>query len=240
MKLKWKQITVIAVCSLVFGATGFAAGSVENIQAYLDHGIKFTINSKTWIPKDNNGTVLDPIFFNDTSYLPAKAIVEKMGGQVQWNEDTTTIAITTVTETNAAVPIVGEVQEKDQKVIDKMKEIKKKLKLGLTKEEVQALFNEKFEIAHNSDSENGSDSYWKYEYFKTSDYNRKDYFPVNDDQSIDHDGLINKKLGAFLYIEWKKNELYMYSISYVNPKDNKVYLYLMKNDGTSSDIPIND
>lgn len=117
-----------------------------------------------------------------------------------------------------------------------MIEIKKKLKLGLTKEEVQALFNEKFEFAHNSDSENGSDSYWKFEYFKASDYNREDYFSAHDDQ----DGLINRKIGAYLYIEWKNNELYMYSISYVNLEDNKVHLYILNNDATISDIPISD
>lgn len=227
--MKWKQIAVIATCSLVFGATGFAAGNVESIQAYLNHGIKFTINSNSWTPKDNNGVVLAPVILNGTSYLPAKAIVEAMGGQVQWNEATKTIAITTATETELIDPIAG-----------KMKEIKNKLKLGLSKEEVHALFSEKFEIAQNSDSENGSDSYWKYEYFKASDYNREDYVPTHADHVIDEEGLINRKIGAFLYIEWKNNELYMYSISYVNPKDNKVYLYILNNDSTISDIPISE
>lgn len=227
--MKWKQIAVITTCSLAFGATGFAAGNVESIKAYLNHGIKFTINSKSWTPTDNDGVVLAPVILNGTSYLPAKAIVEAMGGQVQWNEATKTIAITTATDT-----------EVNDLIAEKMKEIKQKLKLGLTKEEVQALFSEKFEEAQNSDSENGSDSYWKYEYFKASDYNREDYIPAHADQVIDEEGLINQKIGAFLYMEWKNNKLYRYTISYVKPKDHKVYLYIMNNDGTISDIPISE
>ncbi|OAB40370.1 hypothetical protein [Paenibacillus antarcticus] len=156
------------------------------------------------------------------------------GGQVQWNEDTKTIAIISATQTKEAIPTNGEVKERDQKIIEKMNEIKKKLKLGLTKEEVQALFNEKFEITHNSDSENGSDSYWKYEYFKATDYQGES------DTRIDVEGLMERKLGAFLYIEWKKNKLYMYSISYLNPKDHKVHLYMMGYDGKISDVLVSD
>jgi hypothetical protein len=51
--------------------------------------------------------------------------------------------------------------------------------------------------------------------------------------------LINKQIGAFLYIEWKNNKLYMYSISYVNPTDNQIYLFVMNLDGTISDTPVN-
>nr|WP_243767801.1 stalk domain-containing protein [Paenibacillus agricola] len=236
--MKWKQISVISACCLAFGVTSYAAGGVESIQAYLNHDFKFTLNSKAWTPKDSDGTVLVPVILNGTSYLPVKAVVEATGGQVQWNDATKTIAITSASGTEVAVPTAGEVSERDQIVIEKMNEIKKKLNLGITKEEVQALFIEKFETAHNSDSEDGSDSYWKYEYFKVSGYNREDYFPDHADHAIDHDGLINKKIGAYLYIEWKNNKLYMYSISYVNPKDNQVYLFVMSPDGTVSDRPV--
>ncbi|WP_091170251.1 stalk domain-containing protein [Paenibacillus sp. 1_12] len=230
--MKWKKIAVISACSIAIGITCYASGGVESIQAYLNHDFKFTLNSKVWTPKDSDGAVLAPVIFNGTSYLPVKAVVEATGGQVQWNEATKTITITSASGNEGAG------SERDQMIIEEMNEIKDKLKLGLTKEEVQALFIEKFEIAHNSDSEDGSDSYWKYEYFKVSGYNREDYFPDHADYAIDHDGLINKKIGAYLYMEWKDNKLYMYSISYVNPKDNQVYIFVMSPDGTISDSPV--
>jgi hypothetical protein len=75
--MKWKQIAVTSACSLAFGVTGYAAGTggVESIQAYLNHDIKFTVNNKAWTPKDSDGVVLSPVILNDTSHLPAKAVV---------------------------------------------------------------------------------------------------------------------------------------------------------------------
>jgi len=50
-------------------------------------------------PQDNGGVALSPVILNGTTYLPAKAIVEATGGQVQWNEATKTIALTSANET---------------------------------------------------------------------------------------------------------------------------------------------
>jgi hypothetical protein len=235
--MKWKQMAAMGTCSLVFGATCYAAGGIESIQAYLNHDIKFTVNSKAWTPTDSEGVVLAPVILNGTSYLPSKAVVEAFGGQVQWNDATKTIAIiTSASGTEVAVPNAEEVSERDQMIITKINEIKEKLKLGLTKEVVQALYKEKFEIAHdNGDLENGSDSYWKYNFFKDSGYNREEGIP---DHVIDEEGLKNKKIGAYLFMGWKDNKLHMYSISYVNPKDNQVYLFSMSPDGTISDRPV--
>nr|WP_275900644.1 stalk domain-containing protein [Paenibacillus periandrae] len=168
---------------------------------------------------------MSPIILDGTSYVPAKAVVEVMGGELKWDDRTQTISITTD----------GSISEKDQAILEKINEIKSKLKLGLTKNEVSALFTEKFESAQNSDSENGSDSYWKYEYLKVPDYNREDHFPDHADHVIDQQALLNKKIGAYIYIEWRDNKLHMYSISYVNPKDKHVYLYSLSPDGSTSD-----
>ncbi|WP_054941613.1 hypothetical protein [Paenibacillus ihuae] len=149
---------------------------------------------------------------------------QTIGGHIHWN-DTSTIALSSVSATGAAIT-------------EKINELQSKLKLGLTKEEVQSLFTEKFEIAHNSDSENGSDSYWKYEYFKVPGYDRPDDLPAHADHVIDYDALVNKQLGAYLYMEWKNNKLSLYSIAYVNSKDNEVHLYVMSHDGTVSDRPV--
>jgi len=129
----------------------------------------------------------------------------------------------------------GRETERDQLIMKQVHEIKEKLKVGLSQEEVQKLFKEEHEIAHdNGDLENGSDSYWKYSFFKEPGYMRKDI----PDHVIDEEGLKNKKLGAYLFIGWKNNTLHMYSVSYVNPKDNKIYLLVMSPDGKMTDEPL--
>ncbi|UKS29682.1 copper amine oxidase N-terminal domain-containing protein [Paenibacillus sp. HWE-109] len=225
----WMKIAVISVCSMAFGITSYASGGVESIQAYLNHDFKFTLNNKTWVPKDSDGAVLTPVIINGTSYLPVKAVVEATGGEVQWNEATKSIAITSANGNEATI------SERERMIIEKINEIKEKLKLGLTKEKVKSLFREQLELADvNGDLENGSDSYWKYNFFKDPNYTGAlpDHVP-------DEEGLKNKKIGANLFIGWKNNELYLYSISYFNPKANKVYMYLLNPDGSTSDSPIN-
>lgn len=50
------------------------------------------------------------VIINGTTLLPAEAIVEAIGGQVQWNKALKTIGITTATETVVADPIAEEVK----------------------------------------------------------------------------------------------------------------------------------
>ncbi len=117
-------------------------------------------------------------------------------------------------------------------ILNKVNELKEKLRLGLTQEEVKSLFMDDYEIANdNGDLENGSDSYWKYSFFKEPGYNRVDI----PDHVIDQEGLKNNKVGVSLFIGWKENKLHMYSIAYVDPKDKQVYLYVMNPDGTNSE-----
>jgi hypothetical protein len=92
--MRWKKIAVISACIMAFGITSYASGGVESIQAYLNHDFKFTLNNNAWVPIDSDGVVLTPVILNGTSYLPVKAVVEATGGEVQWNEATKTIAIT--------------------------------------------------------------------------------------------------------------------------------------------------
>jgi hypothetical protein len=82
--------------SLLFGSVGvFASSGLEKIQAYLNHDIKFTVDGKSWAPKDSDGNQLTPIIYDGSSYVPAKAVAEKLGGSVTWDGDSQTIRLTT-------------------------------------------------------------------------------------------------------------------------------------------------
>ncbi|MVP01857.1 copper amine oxidase N-terminal domain-containing protein [Paenibacillus lutrae] len=87
-------ISSIVASSLLFGSVGvFAAGGIEKIQAYLNHGIKFQVNGASWVPKDSDGVKLAPVVYEGSSYLPARAVAEALGAEVKWDDDTQTIYI---------------------------------------------------------------------------------------------------------------------------------------------------
>ncbi|MEC0245278.1 stalk domain-containing protein [Paenibacillus chitinolyticus] len=236
--MKKKYMTLLGACGLaaVLGATSYAAGGIEKIEAYLNPDIKITLDNEAWTAKDGEGKALAPVIIDGTSYVPAKAVVEAMGGQVQWNNDTKTIVITSVPakETPVTPPQSGQT-DRDKQIAQKIAEIKEKLKPGLTREEVAAKLQVKLEDADDyGDSENGSDSFSKVAYFKEAGYERPEGTP---DHVIDYEGLNNKKVGANLFIGWKNDKLHFYSISYVNPADKKVHLFVVGLDGTSDDSP---
>lgn len=57
------------------GAAGVYAGSkLENINAYLNHGIIFKVNGSDQSLTDSKGNRLVPITYQNTTYLPVPAI----------------------------------------------------------------------------------------------------------------------------------------------------------------------
>ncbi|NEW04915.1 hypothetical protein GK047_02640 [Paenibacillus sp. SYP-B3998] len=89
-------VSTIVAASLIFGSVGvFASSGLEKIQAFLNHDIKFTVDGKAWTPTDSDGNELTPIIYDGSSYVPAKAVAEKMGGSVKWDASSQTIRLTT-------------------------------------------------------------------------------------------------------------------------------------------------
>ena len=111
---------------------------------------------------------------------------------------------------------------------DKVEELKKSLKLGLTQSAVKNMLGEHYiSVNDNGDIENGSDEFWKYSFFKSEDYT-----PPNSHE-IDEQGLKQGKVGVDLFIGWKDEKIHFYSISY--PKNDKsyIYFYIVNPDGSS-------
>lgn len=86
---------------LAFALTALSSTgcSAQNIQENTeDIKIILTINKPTMIVNDeersidNDGTV--PIIVNDRTLLPVRAVVETMGGKVEWNGDSRTVTLT--------------------------------------------------------------------------------------------------------------------------------------------------
>jgi hypothetical protein len=68
------------------GATGVFAGTqLEKISAYLNHGISFNVDGAAYSPTDGNGKKLAPITYNNSTYLPVRAIADALHVPVSYD-----------------------------------------------------------------------------------------------------------------------------------------------------------
>lgn len=94
---KWmnpKQIAVPALSAMLFASLSFnvlGAGTLTEIQAYLNTGIKVMLHGKAFEPVDStDGTKLVPITYRGSTYLPLRAVAEAAGLKVTWDGNTET------------------------------------------------------------------------------------------------------------------------------------------------------
>lgn len=55
--------------------------------------IKLSIDGKTITPKNSEGAKVEPFIFNGTTYLPARAVATALGIDVEWLDDSSTVAL---------------------------------------------------------------------------------------------------------------------------------------------------
>ncbi|HHV15719.1 MAG TPA: hypothetical protein GXX58_03995 [Gelria sp.] len=92
--MKKKGILIlVAVMLFAFTAGVVAAPAVQQITATLATDFKFTLDGKTWAPKDADGSAMYPIVYKDRTYLPVRAIGEALGIKVDWDKDTRTVIL---------------------------------------------------------------------------------------------------------------------------------------------------
>ena len=56
-------------------------------------GIKIYYNNNLFVPTDVNGNVVETYIFNGTTYLPARAISNLFGAEINWNKETNSVSI---------------------------------------------------------------------------------------------------------------------------------------------------
>jgi len=84
--MKKTLLTTIVLGMTLTGAAGVYAGSkLEKINAYLNHGITFTLNGANQSLTDSNGKKLVPITYQNTTYLPVRAISNLAGIHVDFD-----------------------------------------------------------------------------------------------------------------------------------------------------------
>lgn len=63
----------------------YAGSKLERINAYLNHGITFKVNGADQSLTDGNGKKLEPITYQNTTYLPVRAISNMAGIHVEFD-----------------------------------------------------------------------------------------------------------------------------------------------------------
>lgn len=86
----------------ISGSAGvFAGTNMQKISAYLNHSIGFKVNGSAYTPVDGNGKTLAPITYNDTTYLPVRALADALKVPVTFNASTNQVILGSGTGTTA-------------------------------------------------------------------------------------------------------------------------------------------
>lgn len=87
-------ITLTSLAMLGCLGTGVYAGSnLQEIKAYLNPGIKFKVDGQSVQLKNSSGAVIAPITYNNTTYLPVRAISDLLGVTVNFDGKSNTIQL---------------------------------------------------------------------------------------------------------------------------------------------------
>ncbi|MEW9701270.1 stalk domain-containing protein [Paenibacillus sp. SI8] len=105
-----KVLASISIISLAVtvGAVAYADSALRQITAYQNQALKVTVNGSAVDMSSEDGTMY-PIVYEGHSYVSAKAVAEKLGATVRWNNDTQTVEITS----SGSVPSNAGIPDKD-------------------------------------------------------------------------------------------------------------------------------
>ena len=91
-----------AVLLLTLATSALAA---YQTQATLDYtGIQITLNGQAVVPTDASGEPVEPFALNGTTYLPVRAVANALGLNVEWEQATQTVKLTSTTPVTSTTP----------------------------------------------------------------------------------------------------------------------------------------
>lgn len=113
MKSKKMIIATMVFGMAITGSAGVYAGTnMQKISAYLNHSIGFKVNGAAYTPVDGNGKTLSPITYNDTTYLPVRALADALKVPVTFNSSTNQVILgsgsaTTTPDNGSAITLAA-------------------------------------------------------------------------------------------------------------------------------------
>jgi len=91
-----KKRVILSFCiviALIGSAVVVASGQLQNISAYLNHGVTIKYNGEVQTMFDANGTQVHPITYNGTTYLPVRAVADMLDVPVDWDAANNTVLL---------------------------------------------------------------------------------------------------------------------------------------------------
>lgn len=89
MKYLKKFALLFVICFVLSTIVAFA----PPISVTINENLKINFNGKAFQTKDENGEDVNPLTYNDRTYLPARAILEKTGVFVDYDEASETVIL---------------------------------------------------------------------------------------------------------------------------------------------------
>ena len=90
-----KIISTLLIISSLLSFTIPVFAEDETVQVLVNTSIRFTVNGEEFIPREDDGTRVYPLIYNDRTYIPARFIAERVGLEVTWDSETQTVGFTT-------------------------------------------------------------------------------------------------------------------------------------------------
>lgn len=84
-------LALVLMCGIAIGAA--ASNGLQAIQAYLNQNITIKYNGETQTLLDAGGNRVYPITYNNTTYLPVRAISNLLGVEVGWDQATQSVLL---------------------------------------------------------------------------------------------------------------------------------------------------
>ncbi|KWX75972.1 hypothetical protein AMQ84_16640 [Paenibacillus riograndensis] len=91
-----KKMTAGLIVFAVLGGMGtgvYAGSNLQEIKAFLNPGIKFKMDGQPVQLKNSSGAVVAPITYNNTTYLPVRAVSDVLGVTVNFDAASNTILL---------------------------------------------------------------------------------------------------------------------------------------------------
>lgn len=85
---------LVSLLVVVLAVPALASVYDKAVQIYY-RDVKVTLNGQTIVPKDALGNPIEPFLMNGTTYLPVRGISSALGLEVQWDQATSTVRLTT-------------------------------------------------------------------------------------------------------------------------------------------------
>lgn len=88
-----KNLVLIFATAILTLMIASATPQIYKITAYINGELKITYNGERFQPKDESGTLLKPIVYQNRTYLPVRAVAELTGLSIDYDKKSNTIVI---------------------------------------------------------------------------------------------------------------------------------------------------